>query len=371
LAIGRSGAAARVLAGAVVGYAFLIRPTFLGYLPVLMLADCVGIRASGRWVQELLRRWASTGVGFAVVILAALAGGWAAGSLDAFYEQAVLFNLQAYPSKVTYAELVARAFQILSTSWHWLAFFALLGLVGWVAMSGDRRSQLLIVGLIATIVVSYFFQRKGFGYHLEALLLPLCFLCAILVEMLRSMVLASRDARIAIGLRAALISVLLVAVLGTGKKLTRYEPSVRAMAAGQYMPFDAGLTVMPWQQMSEAAEIIRKGTKPDETVLQWGRNFEVLFLSERRSTTRFVSTPALDLLSDRFAGSTRWLQELEQRMTESPPRFVLIDRSDLRGVAPPYVAPDQASDALKIVVRHLAGYTAAYETDSVLLLRRP
>lgn len=361
----------RVLAGAIVGYAFLIRPTFLSYLPLLMLADSIGVKAHSRWILELGRRWAWTAVGFAAVVFTVLTAGWAAGSLPSFYEQAILFNLQAYPSKVTYADLVAKAFHILGTSWHWLSFFAVLGFVAWVARSRDRQAQLLVVGLIGTVLVSYFFQRKGFGYHLEALLLPFCFLWAMLVQMLREMVAAFRGAALSFAVHAGLVSVLLVTTLGTARKLTRYEPSVRALAAGKHMPMDEGAGGMTWQQRTEAADIIRKGSQPDEPVLQWGRNFEVLFLSERRSSIRFVSTPALDLLSDRFAGATRWLQEVDQKVTERPPRFVLIDRSELRGIAPPYVAREGASDALKIVVRHLAGYVAVYETDGVVLLRRP
>lgn len=361
----------RVLAGAIVGYAFLIRPTFLSYLPILMLADSIGVRSSASGMRDLAKRWGWTGVGLGGVLVAALAAGWAAGSLGAFYEQAILFNLQAYPNKTTYAGLVTNALRILGSSWHWLTVFAILGGLLWVARSRERRAQLLVIGLICTILVSYFFQRKGFGYHLEALLLPLCLLCAILVQMLRQLGSAPHDRRVAFGLRTALLGVLLVTAVGSAKKLARYEPSVRAMAAGRHIPLDSGPESMSWQQTVQTVDTIRKGSRPDEPMLQWGRNYAISFLSERRSSTRFVSTPALDLLSDRFAGTASWLEELDRSLTHSRPRFVLIDRSELRGSAPPYSERDGASDALKIVVRHLDGYTPVHDAGGVVLLRRP
>ncbi len=361
----------RLVSGAVIGYAFLIRPTFLSYLPILMLADGVGVRSAAGWTREIAKRWAWTLLGFGAVVAVVLAAGWAAGSLRAFHEQAILFNLQAYPNSTTYPDLAAKALRILGSSWHWLTAFALLGAVLWVARSRERRPQMLVLGLAVTILVSYFFQRKGFGYHLEALILPLAVLGAIAVEMLRQAGSIPRRGFAATGLRAAMASVVLVMALGSVKKLTSYEPTVRALAAGQHKPLDGETDAVSWEQTFQVVDMIRRNSRADEPMLQWGRNYAIAFLSERTSSTRFVVTPALDLLGPQFRGTAAWLEEFDRSLTGARPRFVLIERSELRGTLPPYAPKDGASEALKIVVRHLDGYTPVHQAGPIILLRRP
>ena len=157
-------------AGVLVAVAVLIRPTYLSYLIGLMALEWLRFRPEHGRNGFALSRMMLLLAGFTLSIGLVVFVGWKLGALDDFYEQAILFNLQAYPTSGERLRLLGPLASTVLGSWHWIAALGIMGLGLWIWRSGLLRTQILIVGLIATVLVSFFFQNKGFGYHLGGLI---------------------------------------------------------------------------------------------------------------------------------------------------------------------------------------------------------
>lgn len=254
-------------------------------------------------------------------------------------------------------------------SWHWIVGLAAVGLVLWLMSAGLVTAQVLIVGLAATVLVSYVAQNKGFGYHLGGLLPVLGLLVAVLVDRLAAWRRSAPPGATRLGLGLALGAALALIATGTASKLASLGPQAVALAQGRFEPRYPGDDGRPsWAEIGEMTRLIREGAAPEEPILQWGRLFEVGFLAERPSTLRFVSTPALGLLSDAFPGTEAWVAEVRRDLEAKRPAFVVIERQALSGGGAPYRARPGAPEVERIVVESLSGYETVFETPSTLVL---
>jgi hypothetical protein len=108
------------------------------------------------------------------------------------------------------------------------------------------------------------------------------------------------------------------------------------------------------------AKIVRSESSPDDTVLEFGWEYQVSFLAERRSATRFVNIPAARLIRPGQPVFGEWLGEFEKELSGHPPKFIVVDRSVSEG------------DPMAEIVRRRisSGYAVRERRGSITLFER-
>lgn len=362
-------------AGALVAIAVLVRPTFLSFFAGLLLL--VWVRMPGEESADLLQKWRiclGLVCGFAIPILMVLLGGVAIGALDDFYQQTYLFNLQAYQVPEPRSRLVWQAFVVVAGSWHWISLLAVVGISLWVADAGPWRPLVLAVGVLATVLVSYFVQNKGFEYHLGGLLPILVLLVAVAIDRLAFLRRSTKDQWFRRLWSGLFFVALLLSVGGVVKKISNYQQGLTDLVEGKLQPRNQPVKdIADWEQINQAVQLIRDESNSQDFVLQWGRYFHIPFLAERRSTLRFVSTPALEVMGPGFAYYDAWLAEVSNSLLLKPPSFAIVDSNavvldaDATGVSPlPTAGP-----AARIVMSYLSTYRVVLQSPHFIVLRRP
>ncbi len=361
----RRAGIASLAAGALVALAVLIRPTYLSALAGLLIFEWV--RFSGEPARVRTARLGQSlalCLGFAAVIGAVIWYGARLGVLDDFYQQAILFNLEAYQVPQPRSRLIPPMLFVLHNAWHWIVALGLLGGVIWGVRRGLDRGLLLILGLIAAVLLSYFAQNKGFGYHLGGLLPLLALLIAVAMDGLnRWRHEASRPSLRALGTGLLLLTVAL-ASLGSAKKLWSYRDN---MAGLPFAPVQHDPRQPAWADIVETVQIIQDNSPPEAFVLQWGRVFVVPYLAQRRSSLRFFQLAGLDgLAATGFSGYAAWQQEIAEGLQTKPPAFALIDTREV-----PLPLNAQADGIDGLLSRTLAGYRIRQRTPHYILLEAP
>ncbi|SFU12669.1 hypothetical protein [Sedimentitalea nanhaiensis] len=364
----RRAGMASLTAGALVAVAVLIRPTYLSALAGLLVFEW--LRLAGEparvWTARLGQSLALC-LGFAAVIGAVVWYGAQLEVLDDFYQQAILFNLQAYQVPQPRSRLVPPMLFVLSNSWHWIVALGAFGGAVWGLQRGWSRGLLLIVGLIAAVLLSYFAQNKGFGYHLGGLLPLMTLLIAVAVDGLNGWRRNAPGPALRTLAMAMLVLTVVLTSLGSAKKLWSYRDNMATLLHGPFAPVQQDPRRPAWADIAETVQIIRDDSAPDAFVLQWGRVFAVPFLAERRSSLRFFQLAGLDgLAATGFSGYEAWQQEIAQDLRDKPPAFALIDTKE---VSLP-LDPD-ANGIDGILSQALAGYRLRQKTPHYVLLEAP
>jgi hypothetical protein len=365
----RRAGMASLAAGALVAMAVLIRPTYLSALVGLLIFEW--LRFAGEparvWTARLGQSIALC-LGFGAVIGAAAWYGARLGVLDDFYQQAILFNLEAYQVPQPRSRLVPPMLFVLSNSWHWIVVLGLLGGAIWGVQRGWSRGLLLIVGLVAAVLLSYFAQNKGFGYHLGGLLPLMVVLIAAGVDGLNRWRREARRPALRHLAALGLLFAIALAGLGSAKKLWAYRDNAVALLHGDFAPVQHDPRQPVWADISESVQIIREGSPPDAHVLQWGRVFVVPFLAERRASLRFFQLAGLDrLATSGFSGYAAWTDEIARDLRDKPPAFAVIDKKEVPLPLDP--EPDGRIDNLLTQV--LAEYRIVQDTPHYVLLEAP
>ena len=360
------------LAGSLIAFAVLIRPTYASFLFGVLLLDLLGWLRKDNLASSRIHHSLSIVGGFVLVIGSMVIAGLLVGSLGDWYEQTILFNLQVYPSTRSPLELFHQLAIALSQWWHWMALFAGAGLLMWLCRRGLRAELLLVVGLGLTILLSYFVQGKGFGYHLGGLIPLLVLLTAVSIDQLLEICAGATSVRWRWAVGATAFVVIAVTVVGTMKKAAAFLPQLETLARGTFQPVPvAGPDSLDADETRILVDRIQGGSSVDQYFFQWGRNFEIGYLSQRPSSTRFISTPAIDLISDRFEKANAWLTEFNNDLTAKPPAFILVDRSSLGTLGSPLSVPADASAALRILIDKInSGYRPVLTSDKVVLFER-
>lgn len=363
-----------IAAGGLIAIAVLIRPTYLSFLAGLSFL--VWIRLPGEEGVSLKRRCqlslALVG-GFAFPILIVILAGASVGALDDFYQQTFLFNLQAYQIPEPRSRLFSQLFVVIGGSWHWIFFLAVIGLGIWIIQKGPLRVLVLILGVAGTVMVSYFAQNKGFEYHLGGLLPVLVLFAAVAIDRLSHL----RNAAVELKQRRLITGVLCMVILlcaaGVSKKISSYRASISDLLAGDMHPRNQPVKDRTdWQEISQSVRLIKAETTSQDFVLQWGRNFHVPFLAERRSSIRFVSTPGLSAMGPGFALYEQWLHEVENSLRSKPPRFAILDsKSVVIDEDAARVFPlAEAGPAEQMVISYLANYVVVQKSSHLVVLKQ-
>ena len=346
-------------AGALCAFAVLVRPTYLPFFFGLLTLFWLRFSGEKPSLHTALGRSAVLCIGFAAPITLLVWIGWRYGALDDWYQQAILFNLQAYSVPQSRWTLWSPALDHLAQSWHWITVCALLGLLAWIRQ-GLWRSLVLILGLIATVLVSYFAQNKGFGYHLGGLLPAFVLLIAGLIDHAARSWATSRTL-----LRFGTLAIITTLCLaGTVKKLTHLRPNLNIILAGNLAPIAPPGDGLPFDVLSQMVEEVSKATSPDTRIMQWGRNFEFGYLAQRQSSTRFVSTPAISLLRQSHSIGKDWLAEFEASLAAHPPAFLLIDRTALETAG-------GGAEGYRPIAALAVRYRPVLEHEAAILFRAP
>ena len=364
----RRAAAASLAAGALVAMAVLIRPTYLSVLAGLLIFEW--LRFAGETARPAAARLGQSlalCLGFAAPIAAVAWYGARLGVLDDFYQQAIRFNLEAYQVPQARIRLVEPMLFFLSRIWHWIVALALLGGLVWGVRGGASRGLGLVLGLVAAVLLSYFAQNKGFGYHLGGLLPLMALLIAVAMDGLNAWRReAPRPALRGLATAGLVLSVAL-AGLGSAKKLWSYRENAALLAGGDFAPVQHDPHQPAWQDIAESVRIIRDGSPPDAHLLQWGRVFVVPFLAERRSSLRFFQLAKLDRQAEGFAGYEDWVAEIARDLQAKPPAFAVIDT---REVTLP-LDPGNTGAIDRLLSEALSGYRLRQRTPNYILLEAP
>lgn len=349
-------------AGVLIGYAVLIRPTFLSFAAMVALLELTRLPYRDSLMPERLKRAAAFCLGGILffVIVAALA--LRVGNLDDWYQQSIVFALSIYagnPPQSVIGNLGVAFF----AWWHWMTLGAVIGVIVWLLHRRLDYPLALMAGAGATTLISYFFQDKGFIYHLGGFIPLMVLLSAAAINIL--WVFATRNGPFATGAKLLLVLTVLVCTLGAGKKLfNERERLVIAFREGVAQPI-APPEQRSMQETILLVELIRAGSQPEDPMVQYGIAYNVPYLAERKTSYRFINNAVQEMTPD-FALYDLWLDEIEAGLIQDPPVFVLVESTT--GTLPD---PDPRKPVLTALLEHISeGYEVVLVDRFGLLLQQ-
>jgi 4-amino-4-deoxy-L-arabinose transferase-like glycosyltransferase len=339
------------LTGVAGGFAFWFKPT-AGVIVVAALAWMV----AKMWQEQ--RRTSSVLRNFTFVILGGLLG--LLPTALYLYGRGLRELMELWRDYGTGAYLGARGLAlgegplavldvIVGHLRHWqlLVWLSLAGMLG-VLMRRERHGSggAVVVYLLSTLAATLL-QGKLFEYHWIPVLAPAAILAAGALaglaseisgptkNLLRNPLSAWRDT----DMRTLFAVIVLVGLLlWTGyDQLARYR-QMAAYLAGRlteeqyYAQFDIG-TDFSRMGTLRAATYLREQTEPDETVLIWGAEPLVHFLSQRRSATKYIFSYMLvgDDGSPRIKARR---QDFLDDVRKADPAYVVLVERDITPLTP-------------------------------------
>ena len=313
---------AAIFSGLLIGYATMIRPTYLAFVPMLFVVAIPTWKGDGPWTKESLKQALLLGSGIAVAPLAFLLYGLATGTLYDWYVDSVRYIAEVYPSWTVDQSrwrLFTMAGNFIRLSLRWLVLAGAGGGLLWFFYGRNRQALGLLAGMVATVLISFFVQNKGFAAHLAGLIPVLLLLgwagaAAAFVHPIGSRQLQN-------GL-AALLAVLLIA--GTGSRVIGAIP--RAPDWGRQEQSNP----LKLADVIYFAGIMKSESSPSDTMLQWSREYQeyqVSFLSERRPPSKFFNVTGEQLIKPGQPLFGQWLEQFQRDLDSQPPKFVLVDDS--------------------------------------------
>lgn len=362
---------ARIAVGAIVGFVTFVRPTYLFVaLPFWLIELARERRAAGR-----LGATGQFALGLGLVILAFAIAGIAKGSIADWYEQAVVFPATAYQVPEGRGRLIGLLFATIREQFFWPSLVAISAAPLWVwrriAPQRDGWAPVYILSLVVTVLVSYFVQNKGFGYQLGGLI-PLFMLSAALGIEGGVRALASKDR--ASGARWLVYPALGLAVslLGVGIAARIQHsilPAMRTIARSDGSSIGRSGT----PERTEAARIVAQESGVDDLVLQWGWNYEVPYLAQRKTATRYVNNNLLAQIRPVDVRMMPWLDRFRREMTRDRVAFIVVDTNVLPrsafldGIRIDPAMPGSTRIVLALISR---GYRPIYDRGDIVILKR-
>jgi hypothetical protein len=305
-----------IAAGLLAGYAVMIRPTYLAFAPVLLLLGLPAWKQAEGSLAASVRQSLMFAAGLAVPPLAFVLYGIATGTLHDWYVDAIRFVFDVYPVSQGRGRLFGMAASFLWTALWWLDFAGSLGALLWLIFGRKRTGLWLLAGMIATVLLSYFAQNKGFGYHLAGLIPVLVLLACAGVEAALQRPLSPTPIRHGLAVLTALL-----VLMGTSLRLAHARPVAPdwgRQEQGRPLGLDDTLAFV---------SIIRAESLPGDTVMQWGGEYQVSFLAQRLAPTKFININGERLIRPGQPVFGDWLVQLDRDLGQRPPKFFLVDQS--------------------------------------------
>ena len=321
-------------AGIVLGMAILVKPTIGFGGPLLVLHGLLwSLRGAG--IVRALVHGLVAGVSAFVVLIVGLGATLLHGApLDAVLEGAYLLNkLGHHLAMVEERTLMLGVWNLLRVLLPWITLLATGGFLI-IALERGRslaNKTLLLIPIVAGLV-NYYVQRKYFEYHLMVSVPGLIALaCVGLGEAWR------RWRSGPLPIRAAAAIAMLIAIVGSSVKLWRISDPVidyrlglidRTEYYGRFRPFQ-----IDYGRLLLLAERIRREVPEDGTVLVWGPENAINYLSDRPQPTRFHHWVALTYAKDPLPMAEKWNRWFEQDLTARSPEMAVIDQISMKGAA--------------------------------------
>ena len=314
--VDRGGVGWLILAGMAMGWAAILKPTFLAFGPILIVLNfLLARRPIGRLAADTI----ALGAVGASVFGAFFALGWATDSLRDWWEMTVTYSLTHYVGGQDKRAVLLSMFNVIFfTGYNWYALMAFAGLIS-LTVEGRREPLCAILAVIATVLISTLAQSKGFAYHVGGLFTVMSLLCAFyLTENVR---LSMRIPQVR--LRVAILSfpaLLLCGGLGS-KMYHEFKPQMLWYVGRSQLA--AMLKPRHFDDVVEAAGYVRSATRPDETVWTNSSNLMINSLADRSFPGRLMC-PALTRIDEPSPLGDRWRREIEEIFRDRPPKFIIL-----------------------------------------------
>lgn len=366
---GRREASSMLLAGGLVGFVFLIRPTYLSVLVGLLMLEVLPLRLSTPRRVSRGRRSLLLLAGFAIPVLGVALAGVAVGALDDWYQQSILFTTSIYADHAAQDPLTS-LHTLFVISWHWLSLCSVLGLILWIFRGRLSYSIAVVLGLGAAAMLSFYVQGKGFGYHLGGFLTLLTLLTAVAIDHLWTLARTVRPGWPGMVANVLLLLVVSLTCLGTAKKLTGYARYLADIPQHGLQPVQNGSRIDQQELETVLARVVNSSGPEDRFVL-YGRLYQVPYLAQLRPSYRFI-TPGIELMDPEFRYYEEWLAEIRDGLKTHPPAFVLIERSLIERKGTTLSSrSNQPRPVLGILLEHISyGYEIVQELRHGYLLQR-
>jgi hypothetical protein len=308
-----------IISGIAIAGAVLLKPTYLAFGPILLVL--VGLYAR-RGIRPLCVDLAVLGGVGAAVLGSFLALGWATGSLQDWHEMTFSYSLQNYVGGVSLTKVLYAIAETSFKSWHWYLVMALAGLL--CLMIEPRKAPLaVIVAAVATVLVSTFAQRKGFGYHFGGLLSVISLLGAFYLTQIIRLGMRISEPRF----RFLVLSFPLMLLFGglVSKCYTEFKPQARwYLDSSQFLSM---LKTRRFDDVFEAARYARSATKPNETIWTYNTHSMINSLADRSFPIRLVAPPLLRARQESPLADD-WRHEIEAVFRDQPPEFIVLEVTD-------------------------------------------
>jgi hypothetical protein len=296
-----------LLAGALLGVATLGKPTALLFAPALLAAT--GLRAAP-----------AMALGAAVPWLATLGYFATRGAAGAFVDNVLLVNID-YGGRGL--QLLARDFGHFFGSHAAVLPTLLLVPAGLGLLAGGSRSRVLLLWLVGAYL-AVLVQGRFFGYHYHPVAAPLALAVGLGVAArppVRYLALAA--------LAVALVS------MNWDDAAFRYRfwrhPSPPTALEERLAPKESPSDLDP-RETRRAALWFARETRVDQTVLVWGFEPAVNFLSKRKCPTRFLYDYYLTSRTVSPERRARYRDQFRRDIEAAPPDYVVLVRNDTNPV---------------------------------------
>jgi hypothetical protein len=328
---------AMLIAGAIMGLCSLIKPIYAAYLLLFVVYAVI------RWPvhpsrSQLVRAVILATLACGLIILLMLAWFAYRGALAELIEVQITFNGSAH--RLAHTRATPEQLQLILgfVLQGWLLVALLPTLVGGMSLWQRRRPAAGVIGawILLTLLLTMM-QNKFYLYHWFPLYAPLALLAAGGVSHLLAMqkLLAVQEMHGLKYLTPALLTLMFItALLLPTLSLLRWGLAINGYQSWEdyYAGFGAyGEGDFSFQADQEVAQFIKQQTAPQDTVLVWGFEVLVNYLSGRPSPTRFGFNYAL-VRGPNNALEPAYRAEFMQALYNDPPRYILIldeDKNDL------------------------------------------
>ena len=242
----------------------------------------------------------------------------------------------------------------------------LLGLIGFLFWAWRDRfgyALVLVLGIAATLAVSFIVQNKHFGYHLGGILPVLILLTAIALDSINSLRLTASSGLLRTASLVALFVLGSLVIVGTASKLQNFDENIRLLVAGDIWPTEGyGLTET---ERREIISLISEGSTEEETIALYGTQYDLPYRAERLPAYRYFN-PAADQINPNFAHLDAWIAEVEFGLANNPPAFVIVQKRSLERFD-----SNKGKPILTRLIAHVsAGHVVVFENRTLIVYQR-
>lgn len=313
--------------GLFLGAAILNKPT-VGVLGLLFPIHALCLRiAAGRVVAQTMAAGAATVATLFLAACAILARGTPLHDLvDAIYTYNAVtqFDPTQHEGPTSLEEMTLQFLHAHLRGWPILTFGSIPAVFWMLRGPSPNIAATALPVLWIAGILSYFFQWRGYVYHLapaaQALIGGLAISLAILASGRISLVMGPRR-----HLASAGFSILLVAGLGL-KIIVAFHSLPQAVFANDYARHLSRFAAGDHATVADAVAFVHRlqALPPGECVFVIGRTSSINYLSMRREPTRFYYFPTIVNARPPLPMAERWVELWEEDLRMANCRYTLI-----------------------------------------------